>query len=152
MEPNEKTISGLNSLIEINNDRIEGYETAAKETNESDLKILFNSMADESRNHRSELISEVINHGGRPAEGTTTSGKAYRAWMDIKAALTGKDRHAIIASCEYGEDAALDAYQDVITADPPMTAKSLEIIKRQYDKLKRSHDQIKTLRDTADTH
>jgi uncharacterized protein (TIGR02284 family) len=152
MESNKKTIDQLNSLIEINNDRIEGYETASKETNESDLKTLFNSMADESRNHRSELISEVISQGGTPAEGTTTSGKVYRAWMDIKAALTGKDRHAIISSCEYGEDAALDVYQDVITTDPPIAAKSLNLIKNQYDKLKRSHDQIKALRDIAETH
>jgi uncharacterized protein (TIGR02284 family) len=152
MESNEKTVTGLNSLIEINNDRIEGYETAARETNENDLKVLFNSMADESRTHRSELISEVISQGGSPAEGTTTSGKVYRAWMDIKAALTGKDRHAIMSSCEYGEDAALDAYQDVIAADPPIAAKSLDLVKRQYDKLKKSHDQVKALRDTADTH
>ena len=71
---NEKTISLLNGLIEINNDRIEGYERAAKETDESDLKSLFMSMADESRGHRSELISEVIGLGGTPAEGTTASG------------------------------------------------------------------------------
>ena len=34
---NEKTIEALNTLITINNDRIEGYETAAKETEEQDL-------------------------------------------------------------------------------------------------------------------
>jgi hypothetical protein len=31
----------LNTLIEINNDRIEWYETASKETKEQDLKTLF---------------------------------------------------------------------------------------------------------------
>ena len=38
---NEKTIAVLNTLITINNDRIEGYETASKETEEQDLKALF---------------------------------------------------------------------------------------------------------------
>jgi uncharacterized protein (TIGR02284 family) len=152
MESKEKTIAGLNSLIEINNDRIDGYEHAAKETDESDLKTLFSTMADESRGHRSELISEVISQGGTPAEGSTTSGKVYRAWMDIKAALSGKDRHAIISSCEYGEDAALNAYKEVLDSNPPLAAKSAELIRKQYAKLKRSHDQIKALRDTADTH
>ena len=33
---NEKTIGALNKLIEINNDRIEGYETASKETKEGE--------------------------------------------------------------------------------------------------------------------
>ena len=76
METNEKTIAHLNSLIEINNDRIEGYETAAKETDDAELKSLFIGLGDESRAHRSELISEVIGLGGSPAEGTTT----YRVW------------------------------------------------------------------------
>jgi len=38
---NEKTIDVLNTLIQINNDRIEGYETASKETEEHDLKTMF---------------------------------------------------------------------------------------------------------------
>jgi hypothetical protein len=37
----EKSIDVLNTLIEINNYRIEGYETASKETKEQDLKTLF---------------------------------------------------------------------------------------------------------------
>lgn len=31
--------------------------------------------------------------------------------MDVKAALTGKDRKAILNSCEYGEDIAKDSYE-----------------------------------------
>jgi uncharacterized protein (TIGR02284 family) len=44
--------------------------------------------------------------GGTATEGTTTSGKLFRVWMDIKSAMTGSDRKAIINSCEYGEEAA----------------------------------------------
>ncbi len=41
---NQKAIEVLNSLITINNDRIEGYETASKGTKELDLKpYLHNS-------------------------------------------------------------------------------------------------------------
>jgi uncharacterized protein (TIGR02284 family) len=152
MESNEKTINRLNGLIEINNDRIEGYERAARETDDADLKSVFSSMADESRTHRSELISEVISQGGTPAEGTTTSGKVYRAWMDIKAALTGKDRHAILSSCEFGEDAAVEAYEDVMKTDDPVAGRAMELVTKQYEKIKHSHDQIKAMRDTADMH
>jgi uncharacterized protein (TIGR02284 family) len=148
---NSKTIDHLNSLIEINNDRIEGYERASKETEDADLKAVFNSMAAESRAHRSELISEVINLGGSPAEGTTTSGKVYRAWMDIKSALTSKDRHAIISSCEYGEDVALDAYKDVLKSNDALSPKAIQIVTQQQQRLQKSHDQIKMMRDTADT-
>lgn len=150
METNDKTISALNSLIEINNDRIEGYELAARETEDGDLKRTFSAMADESRGNRSELITEVISIGGVPTEGSTTSGKVYRAWMDLKSAVTGKNRHAIISSCEFGEDAALDAYKDELEKDLP--SKSRELVQRQSEKIRRSHDRIKAMRDTADTH
>ncbi|MEP7264537.1 MAG: PA2169 family four-helix-bundle protein [Bacteroidota bacterium] len=150
MESDKKNIAALNSLLEINNDRIEGYELAAKETTDTDLKTLFSSMADESRNHRRELISEVISQGGTPAEGTTTSGKVYRAWMDIKAAVTNKDRHAIISSCEGGEDAALNTYRDVMENDPPLNSKTLTLVNSQYAKIKASHDKIKAMRDMAE--
>ena len=146
---NEKQVTLINGLIEINNDRIEGYERAMKETDDADLKTLFSSMAGESRTYRGELIAEVISLNGTPAEGTTNSGKVYRAWMDIKAALTGKDRHAIIASCEFGEDAALEAYDDVLTSDTAISAKSRDVIVKQREKLQQSHNQIKALRDAT---
>jgi uncharacterized protein (TIGR02284 family) len=41
---NVKTIEALNTLITINNDRVEGYETAAKETEEQDLKTFFSDL------------------------------------------------------------------------------------------------------------
>jgi uncharacterized protein (TIGR02284 family) len=37
--------------------------------------------------------------------------------MDVKAALTGKDRLAILNSCEFGEDAAKDTYEAVLEND-----------------------------------
>lgn len=145
---NEKTVTLLNNIIEINNDRIEGYERAANETEDNDLKFLFNKMANESRGHRSELISQVVSFGGSPAEGTKTSGKIYRAWMDIKAALTGKDAHAIISSCEFGEDAALEEY-DKVLEENELTGKARETVTNQRIKIQQSHDYIKTLRDAV---
>ncbi|MCE3279031.1 MAG: hypothetical protein K0S44_1222 [Bacteroidetes bacterium] len=144
----KETVALINELIVINHDRIEGYERAAKETEDPQLKSLFTSMADESRQFKNELVREVVNQGGSPAEGTTTSGKVYRAWMDIKAALTGKDRHAIIASCEFGEDAALETYEDVLKSDSLVT-ECRNMITRQKSSLQKSHDKIKLLRDST---
>ena len=38
---NEQTIDALNKLVQINNERVEGYQTAKKETEEDDLKKMF---------------------------------------------------------------------------------------------------------------
>src|SRR6478672_8659734 len=111
---NKELVSELNKLVEINNDRIQGYKTALKETEDTDLKDLFKRMVDHSFNFKNELADEILKVGGEPTESTCTSGKVYRAWMDIRAALTKKDRYAIVSSCEYGEDAALERYEDVL--------------------------------------
>src|ERR1044071_8103095 len=97
---NKEVVDSLNNLIQINNDRIQGYLTASKETEESDLKSVFSEMMQTSQECRRELAQEVTRLGGTPIEGTTVSGKFYRAWMDIKAALTSKDRKTILNSCE----------------------------------------------------
>jgi len=143
---NEKTVSLLNGLIEINNDRIDGYEKAVKETENGAYKSLFAGFAGDSRQYRAELISEVISHGGIPAEGNTASGKVYHAWMDIKAALTAKDSTAILNTCEFGEDAAVEAYDDVLKSDK-LTAKARNLVSRQRASVKQAHDKIKMIRD-----
>ena len=104
MKLNEKTAEILNDLIEINNDRIEGYERASRETesDDADLRALFNNMASESRRYVNELTSLVSQTGEETAKGTTVRGKIYRAWMDVKATFSGHDRKAILASCEFG--------------------------------------------------
>jgi len=149
METIEKdTLSLLSDLVVINNDRIEGYKKASDETEDSDLKSLFSSMVDESRNFKAELTQEINRIGGAAEEGTKTSGKFYRAWMDIKSALTGKDRKAILASCEFGEDAALEEYNDVLKSED-LSSEARAIVMKQKQSLQASHDKVKTMRDSA---
>jgi uncharacterized protein (TIGR02284 family) len=145
----KKSIDVLNKLVEINNDRIEGYETASKETQETDLKTLFSQLAQTSQDCRAELIDEVIQLGGEPVEGTTASGKFFRAWMDVKSALTGQDRKAILNSCEYGEDVAVDTYKKVLENNTEdLTEDQLTMVEEQYNLIKADHDMVKSLRDS----
>lgn len=147
---NEKTIDVLNTLITINNDRIEGYETANKETEEHDLKTMFAQFSATSQRCKAELTHEVIKLGGTPAEGTMVSGKFFRVWMDVKAALTGKDRKAILNSCEYGEDAAQDTYKNALENDVEhLTAEQQTMVKAQHLLLKADHDKVRFMRDAV---
>lgn len=146
---NEDIVKVLNGLVEINNDRIEGYQRASEETKEADLKSLFSSMADQSRTLRQELAEEVVRLGGTPKEGTTNSGKLYRIWMDVKAALATNDRKAVLSNCEFGEDAAQDAYNSALKDDDFQKTFDVALVRRQRDELKQSHDKIRTLRDAV---
>ena len=146
----------LNDLILINNDRIAGYEKAIDElksrddyqSQDIDLTVLFERMIDESRELRNALGKEVQVLGGEMAEGTMTSGKIYRAWMDVKTFFTGKDRHAILEACETGEDSAQKGYQAALEEDD-LPEFLRETITNQKAVLKRSHDEIKALRDQS---
>ena len=145
---NDKTIDALNQLIEINNDRVEGYETAAKETDSEDLKNLFSGLQNTSQRNLSELRGEVSRLGGKPEEGTRVTGKFFRAWMDVKAALTGNDRGTILNSCEFGEDKALETYENVLEdSGSGFSAEQREMVRKQQSSLRADHDKVKALRD-----
>lgn len=139
----------LNDLIKINNDRVTGYEKAADESKDVDvdLQAIFHKMADESRKYVAELTGRVTELGGEIETGQTGLGKLYQAWMDVKATFTGKDRHAILASCEYGEDAAQKAYRDALATDADIDVATRQLITTQQAALKTSHDLIKKYRD-----
>lgn len=138
----------LNDLVQINNDRIEGYTKAIEElkAEDSDLKALFVKMIGESHKLKLALATEVEVLGQDVAEGTTNSGKIYRAWMDVKAVFTGHDRKTVLNNCEAGEDAAQRAYKSAL-AEEDLSANLRELITEQKAQLRVSHDEIKALRD-----
>ena len=149
MEKNTELIEVLNDLIQINNDRVTGYDRASKELSAADvdLKAIFSQMSAQSRKYTTELSAEVGRLGGEPSTSTTASGKIYRAWMDVKAVFTGKDRHAVLESCEYGEDAAQKAYDDALKSDAGINTDVRQMIANQKSELRTAHDTIKKYRD-----
>jgi len=150
---NEKTADVLNMLIEINNDRIEGYETASNETEEDDLKELFSRLIKTSTKCKQELTQEVLKVGGTPMEGTRITGKFFRTWMDVKVALASDDRKAILNSCEYGEDAALNTYEEVLDHESEyLDENQINMIEYQFQLIEADHDEIKDLRDQLAVH
>ena len=144
---NNKTIDALNSLIVINNDRIEGYKTAEAEADETDLKMLFSDLMETSVQNRKELTAAVIHLGGTPEEGTKITGKFFRVWMDVKAAFTGNDRKTILDSCEYGETVALEAYKKVLIEDHQNTTDNQQdMLNKQHAMITQDHAKIVQLR------
>jgi uncharacterized protein (TIGR02284 family) len=146
----DKVSSALEELIIINNDRYNGYQKAADETKDPDLKELFTKYSMQSQNFGSELrrFSNYTNDTPDRDE-TKLSGKFYRAWMDVKAAITGNDRKAILGSCEYGEDVAKKSYENVLEDAGELPQEVLTVIQNQKMELQEAHDRIKFMRDSA---
>jgi len=144
----EKSVDVLNSLVVINKDRIDGYETASENTDEKELKSLFSRFAQTSHKCRQELIGEINKLGGKAEEGTKVSGKFFRAWMDVKTALAGRERKAILDSCEQGEDRAIEEYDSVFNdkdKSTHLTTDQLSIIRTQYSLIKNDQGKIRSM-------
>ncbi len=136
----------INDLVEINNDRIVGYEKAAHQASDEDLRTLFNNMAMQSRRFANELKQMVTSLGEEPAHDTTIKGKIYRTWMDVKATFAGDSRKSVLASCEFGEDAAQTAYNTALKSDE-LTGDARRTVENQKQSLLEAHNKIKNLRD-----
>jgi uncharacterized protein (TIGR02284 family) len=153
MNTNEKTSDVVNELLVINNDRYQGYHKAAEETKDVSLRSLFMKLGEQSLQFKRELQSYVTGEDHLDAaydtDKTKASGKLYRVWMDIKAALSGNDRKAILSSCEYGEDVALKNYDEALDRTDELQSDVLMTIQKQRSEIKQSHDMIKALRDNS---
>jgi uncharacterized protein (TIGR02284 family) len=147
MEKNEELIDILNDLVKINNDRIETYKAAMKESKDLDidLKGIFDEMIRQSGQNKDELIKEMHKLDGQVEDEPTQSGKIYRAWCEIKAThkSTKTDRLSILANCEFSEDAAQRAYENALTMDIFVDEWIRRLMEEQQGNLKKSHGLIK---------
>ncbi|MDR6944606.1 PA2169 family four-helix-bundle protein [Mucilaginibacter pocheonensis] len=150
MENIQETTEVLNDLIQINNDRITGYERALKELrdDETNLRTLFLTLIKDSQRYKMELGTEIEVLGKDMETGTTTSGKLHRAWMDVKAAFTAHDTHDILEECEFGEDAILKTYNKALEEEY-LPAYLRQLITAQQAELLIRHNEIKALRDSV---
>jgi uncharacterized protein (TIGR02284 family) len=150
MENTQATVQILNDLVQINNDRIEGYQRASKDLKDGDteLKSLFTRLIGQSQGYKLALGTEISAFGKDIETGTTTSGKIHRVWLDVKAAFTGHDTHNVLEECEFGEDAILKAYRTALE-DENLPAYLRETISQQESELLDAHDEIKALRDAV---
>lgn len=145
---NEDSISVLNDLIETLKDGQQGYQTAAEDVKDSQLKDLFQQYSKQRTEYIAELRKEIVRLGGDPESGGSVSGAMHRGWIDIKSAVTDRDDHAILSECERGEDVAVDNYKDALN-DEELDNSYKAIISRQYDGIKEAHDRIRSLRDST---
>lgn len=146
----EKSIGILNDLVEINNDRVEGFEKALADINDEnvDLKVLFQEYASQSRRFSQELTQIVASYGGDAETGTSVSGSLHRAWIDIKSLFGGSDRESILNEAERGEDAIKAAYEKALR-DGELAGEAQAKVSEQAVEIKAAHDKIKALRDAS---
>ncbi len=143
MANNDETISTLNNLIETCKDGENGFRTAAAGVDNSELKTLFNTYAQQRAQFAAELQAEVRRLGGDPEKTGSVAASLHRGWINIKSAVTGGSEASVIAECERGEDAAVKNYEEAQRESLPGDAQAL--IQHQYTQVKEAHDRIRAL-------
>src|SRR5438552_11920908 len=112
MSQQKEIISTINDLIETLKDGQEGFRQASAAVKDSQLKSLFSEYSLQRAKFAGELQNEAITLGEHDPENTgSAAGTMHRAWINLKAAITSQDEHAILAECERGEDSAVSEYK-----------------------------------------
>ncbi len=140
---NDDVISTLNDLIANCNDGVKGFRAAADAVGSASMKELLSARAQNVQQARAELQSEVRRLGGDPDTSGTAAGALHRGWIDLKAAVTGKNDNTIIAECVRGEEAAEKRYEDALGKDLPSNVRS--IVERQYQGVLNNLDSMRAL-------
>lgn len=149
MSTTGNTTSIINNLIELNNDRVAGFEKVIADIDDQniDLKQLFQEFAQQSRKNGQELAA-IIGSADEIETGNSVSGTLHRVWIDVKSLFGGSDRASILSEAERGEDAIKKAYQEALASGellPDVTS----TVTSQAHEINAAHDKIKALRDIA---
>lgn len=135
-------------MIKTLKDGEEGFKQAADGVKDPRLKSIFTEYSRQRTRFATELQHQVQNLGEpEPETSTSAAGALHRGWINLKAALTRGEDHAILAECERGEDSAVEEFRKAL--DNGLSAPVREIVSRQYAKIKDAHDRVKDLRDAA---
>lgn len=142
----DKAIENLNTLLCINNDRVEGYKSAIYEAKEVNIKIMFSTLAQTSLQCRKELIQELKKLGGKRNNGFRETGKFFNVWREMKKAIKKDDHQTILYSCKHGENAVLREYLKIIKGSfSDLNLECESVLYRQYNLLKADYEKINQL-------
>lgn len=146
-ERTEDVESCLRQITQLNLDSRDGFQEAADEVDDPNLRRLFEGLARERGDQAAELQSLVASEGGEPVVEGSYLAAMHRTWMQIRKAIVSNDAHAILAEAERGEDHIKEAYEDALprTTD----SKLMPVLDRQYRQVVAAHDRIRNLRDST---
>jgi uncharacterized protein (TIGR02284 family) len=72
-------------------------------------------------------------------------GQLHQRWLDLKAAIAGRDDQAIINSVEFGEDYLKEKFETALNSGH-LSGESRAVVERAYQSVRKGHDQISSLK------
>ncbi|MFL6724280.1 MAG: ferritin-like domain-containing protein [Sphingomicrobium sp.] len=131
----------LNTLLATLTDSINGYRDSAENIENGNFKQLFLECAEERSRVAEDLRAEVRRLGGDPNDDGSFMGKTHQVFLDLKAAITGRDDKAIINEVERGEDYLKEKFEAALRNDK-LAGDSRAVVERAFESVRRGHDRI----------
>ncbi|WP_334165047.1 PA2169 family four-helix-bundle protein [Phenylobacterium sp.] len=142
----ERAVKVLNSLIETTLDSANGYEEAAENIPDGQLKTLFAERARRRMDLSRQLQEEVRTFGGTPEHDQSMLGKAHNKFVDLKnAVMGGASEKAVIDEVERGEDVIKGKFEHAMR-DGELPANARAVVSQAYETIRADHDQISALK------
>jgi uncharacterized protein (TIGR02284 family) len=139
-------ISTLNTLTATLIDSVNGFEDAAANLDGNNrLQQLFRERASERQRVVEELRGEVRRLGGETEDSGSLLGKTHQRFLDLKAAIAGRDEKAIINEVERGEDYLKEKFETALNGDS-LSGESRAVVERAYQSVRSGHDQVSALK------
>jgi uncharacterized protein (TIGR02284 family) len=144
---NDDVIDTLGRLIETCRDAERGFRAAADAVRDPALERLFSAYARQRAAFAQELEVEARRLGGAPPRRGSVAGALHRAFINLRAAISGRDEGAVIAEAERGEAAAVATYAAALRAVLPPEVGA--VVARQAARVKEGHDRLRDLKRAA---
>lgn len=144
----ENVSEKLNDLLEKTYDAEKGFKKAAEHTDHTALKSYFEGKAKQRYDFGHELKSEIKSYGQEVDKGDSLTGKAHRAWMDVKALFSSDNEEAMLEEAIRGEKASIEEYEDVLE-DTTLVSTTSAILRNQKQAIEAGLTTIKTLEDLS---
>ena len=138
-------LATLKTLTSTLNDSVNGYREAAGNVESSEFRELFTQFADQRSRASADLAAEVRRLGGEPDQDGSTLGGLHQTWLDLKAAVTGRDDKAILNEVERGEDYLKEKFETALGADS-LSGDSRAAVERAYQSVREGHDRMSSLK------
>ena len=141
---NSGLVETLKEVGKIIRDSEEGYRHSANDIDDWQLRSMFLELA-RIRGEQGDEVDRLLQRfGGEAApKGGSAGGTLHRTFVDLKAAITGHNRQAVIAEVVRGESYAESVFDKALRADLPADVR--QVIQRHHNSVRDSRDRVRRM-------
>lgn len=129
-ETRGEILDQLSRLLTLSHDAEKGYQEAAENVKDNELKSLFLAQSRQRSEFAIALDREIRTLGGEPDNGTSLTADLHRAWINIKSTFASDDDKATVQECHRGDQEALNTYNAVLQ-ETDLVASTRELLLQQ---------------------